>query len=264
MAMKRPTRAHPVGGRRTRTGTRASLLGIALAAGVLAAAAAATIVVARRRPSPRSTPPVCAPGPTVRGIDVSYYQEAIAWKRVRGEGIAFAFIRATDGVAPVDPRFLANWADAKRAGVLRGAYQFFRPTESAVAQADALIAALGPDPGELPPVIDVEVTDGISSAKLVARVQAWVDRVRTRLHVEPIVYTAPGLWPGGPPALAAQPLWVAHYTDACPRVPPPWTHWAFWQFSERGEIAGIGPSVDLDVFAGSFDDLEAFARAAKR
>lgn len=249
-------------GKRARGRTR--WVGVLLAAGVLAIAAVATAIVARHRPSPGSVPPVCAPGPTVRGIDVSYYQETIAWKRVRGEGIVFAFIRATDGVAPVDPRFLANWADAKRAGVLRGAYQFFRPTESAVAQADALIAVLGHDPGELPPVIDVEVTAGISSAKLVARVQAWVDRVRTRLHVEPIVYTAPGLWPGGPPALAAQPLWVAHYTDACPLVPPPWTRWAFWQFSERGEVSGIGPAVDLDVFAGSFDDLAAFARAAKR
>jgi lysozyme len=38
-------------------------------------------------------------------------------------------------------------------------------------------------------------------------------------------------------------------------VPPPWTRWTFWQFTEDGRVDGIDGAVDLDVFAGPLDEL---------
>src|SRR5258705_11508143 len=139
-----------------------------------------------RRSAP---PPDCQDGPTTPGLDVSYYQETIDWPKVRGAGLRFAFIRVSDGTTIEDPMFAKNWSGAKRAGLLRGAYQHFRPEESPRAQADLLIAALAGDPGELPPVIDVKVDGGKSPAEIASRVRAWIDRVRSKLQVEPIVYT---------------------------------------------------------------------------
>ena len=73
----------------------------------------------------------------LEGIDVSAYQGAIDWRAVARAGKKFAFIRVSDGAAYTDPRFASNWAGARAAGLTRGAYQFFRPTESPLAQADS-------------------------------------------------------------------------------------------------------------------------------
>jgi hypothetical protein len=83
-------------------------------------------------------PPACEMGPTVPGIDVSYYQNDIAWKRVRRAGIRYAFIRTSDGLDHPDERFAKNWAGAKRAGLMRGAYQYFRADQDPTSQADMM------------------------------------------------------------------------------------------------------------------------------
>ena len=138
--------------------------------------------------------PDCVEGPTLPGIDVSYHQDKIQWTKVRKAGIRFAFIRVSDGTTVEDPRFDENWAGAKQAHVLRGAYQFFRPDQSPTAQADLLIAAIARDGGELAPVIDVEASGGKSPAYIAKAIEIWVERVRTRLGVEPIIYTSPEFW----------------------------------------------------------------------
>ena len=201
--------------------------------------------------------PTCGDGPSTPGIDVSYHQDTIQWSRVRKAGIRFAFIRVSDGTTFEDPKFRTNWDGAKAAKIARGAYQFFRPEESAIAQADLLIAAVSRDPGELPPAIDVEVSGARSRTQVTNAIRVWVDRVRARLGVEPIVYTSPELWRDltGNADLSTQPLWIAHYDTDCPRVPPEWSEWVFWQHSKTGVVPGIQGPVDLDVFNGAPDAL---------
>ncbi len=196
--------------------------------------------------------PGCVEGPVTPGVDVSYHQGTIQWPKVRAAGIRFAFIRVSDGLTVRDTQFAPNWGGARRAGLRRGVYQYFRPDENAVAQADLVIAAVQRDPGELPPVIDVETTGGKSPAQLERQVRAWVARIRSKLGVEPIIYTSPAFWEDnvGGADMTALPLWIAHYTNECPRVPRPWIRWTFWQHSESGRVPGIQGPVDLDVFAG--------------
>jgi lysozyme len=222
---------------------------------------AAVAIIALRLGLHRVKPdhPECRPGPTTPGIDVSYYQETIDWPRVRRAGIRFAFIRLADGATLRDTRFATNWAESRRAGLVRGAYLFFRPDQDVTAQADLMIAAMrGREHGDLPPVIDIEVDGGLPAPAVAARARAWIDRVRAGLGVEPIVYTGSDLWrSGGAEALAAQPLWVAHYTQTCPTLPSPWTRWTFWQHTDRGAVPGIEGPVDLDLFAGTLGELQA-------
>ena len=215
--------------------------------------------------APRAAPP-CHDGPVTPGIDVSYHQGAIEWRRVREAGVRFAFVRVSDGSTFADPMFARHWADARRARVLRGAYQYFRPDESALAQADLMIAALRRDAGELPPVIDVETTGGRSPAQIERAVAAWIARVREQLGVEPILYTGPDFWTTqvrNADLTPRPPLWLAHYTAGCPTVPAPWKAWTFWQYTDRGEVPGITGPVDLDVFAGSVEQLAGLARRAR-
>jgi lysozyme len=234
---------------------KALALFVVLAVGVTGA------IVWRRgaRDVPATAHPACATGPTIPGIDVSYFQDTIDWHRVYRAGIRFAFIRLADGAGNRDPMFALNWAEAQRAGLVRGAYQYFRPDQDAAAQADLVISALrARGAGELPPVLDVEITAGLPIATVAARARAWLDRVHAALGVEPIVYTGGDLWrAGGAAPLASQPLWLAHYTTACPVVPAGWAGWTFWQHTDHGAVPGIEGSVDLDVFAGSLAALHA-------
>jgi lysozyme len=208
----------------------------------------------------------CPQGETIRGMDVSSYEASIDWGAAREAGIQFAFIRASDGRQYVDPKFASHWEGAKTAGVIRGAYQFFRPEQDPIAQADLLLQAIGSlEAGDLPPVIDVEVSGGRSRAQVAAAIRAWVDHVTAAIGRPPIVYTGQYAWADltGSADVTTSPLWLAQYTTAaCPYLPSPWTQWSFWQTTDSGSVAGVpGSGLDLDVFNGSRADLLAFSAA---
>lgn len=216
---------------------------------VLAVIAGAVALLARRVQTPAL--PECDIGPTTKGIDVSYYQGDISWPRVARAGVKFAYVRVADGVDIIDTKFVANWRGARDANIRRGAYQYFRANLSPTDQADVVIRMLRTHgAGELPPVIDVEETMGLPLATVAANARLWIDRVRKELGVEPIVYTNPGMWGvRGAPELASQELWLAHYTQTCPVIPPPWRRWKLWQYSDNGRVDGISGPVDLDFLS---------------
>ncbi|HEX8903930.1 MAG TPA: glycoside hydrolase family 25 protein [Longimicrobiaceae bacterium] len=191
-----------------------------------------------------------------RGIDVSHHQGRIDWRAVAGDGVGFAFAKATEGTTFVDPEFRRNWAEMGESGILRGAYHRFRPGRDALAQAEHFLAVADVREGDLPPVLDVEATDGVGDARLVRGVRAWLAEVERRTGVRPIVYTKPGFRRahlGG--ALDDYPLWIAEYGVGSPSHP----RWILWQHSERGRVPGIARAVDLDRFNGSRDDLRQLA-----
>lgn len=218
---------------------------------VIALIAGVGVLVLRRDTARHQLPHGCDLGPTTPGIDVSYYQGDITWPRVARAGVKFAFIRVTDGTDIIDTKFVANWRGAKAAKIQRGAYQYFRANLSPTDQADVVIRMLRAHGiGELPPVIDVEETMGLPLATVAANARIWIERVRKELGVEPLVYTNPGMWGiRGAPELASQELWLAHYTQGCPVIPPPWTRFRLWQYSDNGRIDGISGPVDLDVLS---------------
>ncbi len=205
--------------------------------------------------------PVCADGERLYGVDVSKWQGSIDWSAMAADGVVFAFVRVSDGTGYVDEYFDANWQGAKAQGIRVGAYQFFRPSQDPAAQAQLLLDKMGPlQPGDLPPVLDVEVTEGLGGATIASAIQTWMDTVEGALGVKPIIYTSPGFWNGsvGSDAFGAYPLWVAHWGVECPTLPGGWTDWVFHQFSDSGNVGGKSP-VDEDWFNGSMADLDAFA-----
>ena len=96
-------------------------------------------------------------GATTPGIDVYSSQGTINWSAVAAAGEAFAIARAADGTF-VDPTFQQNWQGIASAGMIRGAYQFFEPGQNVDTQAALFLSTVGGfGPGDLPPVLDVEV-----------------------------------------------------------------------------------------------------------
>ena len=134
----------------------------------------------------------------MRGVDVSYYQGDIDWNAAHSAGIAFAITRVSDGKGFKDPTFAQNWKGMRDAGVVRGLYQFFRPKQDPIAQADLAIAMLndagGLQKGDLPLMLDIEVNDGVAPGTILARAQAWLEHVQAVTGVVPMIYTGPGYW----------------------------------------------------------------------
>ena len=221
-----------------------------------AATVAGLLLAAACEDLPTGPGPASGPLP---GIDVSHWQGEIGWDAVADGGVEFAFIKATEGGDYTDPRFTANWAGARRAGALRGAYHFFRPQTDAMAQAAHFLRTVPLAPGDLPPVLDVEVTDGRSLDAVAAGVRTWLQEVERATGRRPILYTRASFWTAQMgEGFGGYPLWVAHYGVASPNVPAGWSGWTFWQHSDAGRVEGISGGVDLDWFNGDREALEAF------
>jgi lysozyme len=196
----------------------------------------------------------------IHGIDVSWYQNFIDWPsvkemKVQNVKIAFAFIKATEGLGNVDKQFKRNWKKARQAGVARGAYHFFLPNKSGKSQAKNFIANVKLEPGDLPPVLDIEQLYGVKPEKMRKEVQDWLDMVEDHYKVKPILYTYVNFYSRFlDKQFDKYPLWAAHYQERDkPRINRPWL---FWQHNERGRVNGILTRVDFNVFNGDSSDFE--------
>lgn len=212
---------------------------------------------------------VCAAGTTVEGIDVSIYQGTIDWAKVKGAGKKFAIARIGDGTYR-DPTFAGHWAAIKQQGMIRGAYQFFRPGVDPIVQANIVIAAVGRlGPGDLPVTIDLEAGGTLPAPATYNRlVHQWMDKVEQGTGKRPMLYVGKYYWPNiNTGDFAADPLWHPQYTTAsCPNISNFWSSWKFWQYRggpvsgiPGGTCAGISGYVDLNHFNGSLTQLQAFA-----
>ncbi len=205
---------------------------------------------------------VC-PGPTVvQGVDVSHYDGAIDWTKTKAAGIGFAIMKATETTTYFDPTFDTNWAASKKAGVIRGAYHFFRANVDPIAQAQWYLSKVTLEPGDLPPTLDLETTDGETGATIAANAIKWLDYVAAKTGMKPLLYSSPSFISGtlGSPAGFQNhaTLWVANWGVSCPNVPSPFTKWAVWQYSSTGTVNGIpSTAVDLDEFDGTLSELKA-------
>jgi lysozyme len=208
---------------------------------------------------------LCPAGATVAGIDTSSWQGAIDWRAVAQAGRAFAIARVSDGLDYPDAQFAHDWPAIAAAGLVRGAYQFFRPSQDPIAQAELFLAALARSGGlgaaDLPPIIDLETSDGETNEVVVARAHAWLDAIELRTGKRPMVYTAAFMSSILGSSFAAYPLWVANYGVDCPRLPSGWSAWRLWQNGDAGRVAGVSGGVDVDLFDGTLDELRAFTAA---
>jgi lysozyme len=190
----------------------------------------------------------------IHGIDVSKYQRIISWDavkemKVKNVQLGFVFIKATEGIVNTDPQFKRNWKKSKQAGMVRGAYHFFLATKDGREQAENFISAVDLEEGDLPPVVDIEQTYGVSMPVLKKELKEWLDVIEYYYGVKPIIYTNVDFYSRClGKEFNSYPLWAAHYFQYdTPRIN---RQWDFWQHSEEGRVNGILSKVDFNVFNG--------------
>jgi lysozyme len=197
---------------------------------------------------------------SIHGIDVSRYQEMIAWEEVKAMKVkniqlGFSFIKATEGIETVDPQFRRNWKNSKDNSIIRGAYHFFIPSKDGKTQAKNFIDEVKLQPGDLPPVLDIEQLNGTPFAELKKEAKEWLEEIENYYKVKPIIYTYVDFYNN---YLGSEfdkyPLWAAHYYQSDqPRIN---RSWLFWQHNDGGRVNGIFSKVDFDVFNGDSLDFK--------
>ena len=203
---------------------------------------------------------VCMPhGYKVHGIDISHYQGDIDWKMLKQtrQGqfpVQFIFMKATEGGDFADDKFVANFDSARAHGFIRGAYHFYNPKTDAHKQADFFINSVKLEPGDLPPVLDIEKKSR-DIKKLQQDLKIWLRKVEKHYGVKPIIYASYKFKAKylNDSVFDSYPYWIAHYYVDSVKYQG---EWKFWQHTDVGTLPGIDEKVDLNIFNGSSTDLK--------
>lgn len=186
----------------------------------------------------------------------------VDWKAVKADGKSFVFLRATYGTY-VDSDFNKHWPAIKSAGLVRGAYAFWRPLIDPLVQADAFIRTVGIlQPTDMVPILDLEFGGKLGRRGLNITAKEALDRFRAfRQEIVTAygkcgIYTSNRVWRDDldnidAPDLINDPLWLADYTKRPePITPKPFgtNNWAFRQYQGNVKAIGFPGVVDLNRF----------------
>lgn len=199
----------------------------------------------------------------IQGLDVSHHQGPIDWPRVAShERFRFVWIKATEGGDFRDARFAENWAGARDAGLVVGAYHFFTLCKPGSEQAQNLLGVLPTQRSRtLPLALDLELGGNCSARPsrdaVRAEVDAFLSAVKGATGRPPVIYTThdfhAAYLEGDYPS--HHPLWlrdVFFRPDGLDDTP-----WTVWQYLSRGHVDGIEGFVDQNAFRGDAEAFEA-------
>lgn len=195
---------------------------------------------------------------SVRGIDVSAHNGEIDFNQVANSGIAFVWMKASEGESVRDARFAENFDNAVSAGLHVGAYHFFRFDCDGVMQAMNLCRALGPVKPDMGIAIDVELENNptdVPDSEILLNLASMADYLSMRGYPVTFYTNKEGYNRFIASQFADYPLWICSFSNWEPfeqgETPGPDTPWRFWQYSHSGTIPGIDGPVDLNVFSST-------------
>lgn len=199
-------------------------------------------------------------GYDVHGIDVSKFQGEIDWRAARKSGVAFAYIKATEGGDRVDDRFQDYWRGSHAAGVKRGAYHFYYFCRPAIEQARWFIRHVPRERGMLPPVLDMEWNPASPTCKIRppaatvrAEMETFLNALERHYGRRPMIYTTPDFYEDNLAGHFRNETFWLRTVAAHPKVTYPGRKWTFWQYTGTGIVPGITGNADINVFAGDND-----------
>ena len=221
----------------------------------------------------------------IYGIDISRYQHEKngrklpqSWsnprithlgskspKRITGDvdyPVSFCFIKATEGVSITNAYYNSDYVQARRKGIRVGTYHFLSMKSPANEQAAHFLKVARLNPGDLPPMLDVEPTDAViqqygGPEKLLSYIRTWLSIVERRAGVKPIIYSYQKFFDKyldqADDIKSNYRVWIARYGEYKPDL-----HLVFWQLGYDGRVRGFTGDVDINIFNGYGDQWEEF------
>lgn len=192
--------------------------------------------------------------PTPIVIDLSHYNTIpTSLVPAQQSGIIGVIHKATQGTTYTDPTVDNRWVLAKQAGLLWGLYHFLEPGDMDQQAAYFVNCAKANGDENTLLAADYE-TSGISISDLLE----FLTQVETLSGRKPIIYSGNTLKEelnGTPNAeISSYLLWLAQYSTT-PVLPPGFTAYWLWQYSQSGSVPGVTAPVDVD--AGNVADVTA-------
>ena len=188
----------------------------------------------------------------VAGIDVSKHNGEIDFEQVRDDDYQFVFIKASEGKTYKDEAFDRNYQQARKAGLMVGAYHFFRKNRTGEEQADNMLEVVKGKTFDLPLVIDLEDDWGngatVDRKMALERVMDMIQRLKDKGYSVMIYTNFDGYNKYYKDMLGDNDLWLCSFTN--PDLLPHMPH-RIQQFSHEGSVKGVEGKVDLNVFRGS-------------
>lgn len=194
------------------------------------------------------------------GIDISSYNGYIDFDAVKNFGIDFVIVRlggrgyGSEGVIYEDDMALYNLKEAKKSGLMVGAYFFSQAitVEEAKEEAEYCLSLLDGFYLDYPLVFDWETidsaenprTENISPETLTECARAFCDTVNEAGYI-PCLYTdsKKAYMKFDLSKLKGVDIWYAFYNDE----PDMYYNYMIWQYSCTGEVDGIEGDVDLNI-----------------
>jgi len=183
----------------------------------------------------------------VPGVDIYHGDVVDSFHALAAAGIKFVFIKATQGLAEVDPEHAAYLQRVLEAGMIPGSCEFFTAGDPNM-QAQHFVNNAGELAGQLPLTLDVETYfPGVPEDAL-----ACCTEIKRLTGHFPIVYCSLSFWKQylEPIFQKETTLWLAEYGMDAPAIAC-----SFWQWSAGFAVAGVEKNCDCDVYLGSVEGL---------
>ncbi len=192
------------------------------------------------------------------GVDVSYFQQSINWKKVKESGIEFAMIRVgyrgyESGSINKDNRFDEYMKGAAKAGIETGVYFYSQAVsvEEAEEEADFVLSNISDYDVTYPVVFDWEITgetgartNDMTPAILTDCTAAFCNRIAEAGYI-PMIYSPKrqAIFKIDRDSLAGFDFWLAEYNEE-PEYP---YMFQMWQYASDAEVPGIAGNVDINL-----------------
>lgn len=186
----------------------------------------------------------------MQGIDVSHYQGRVNWEEVaRDRKVTFVILKATEGNSFVDNTYARNFSECKRLEIPVGSYHFYRANVDPEEQYNNMMRVINPQRQDILPVIDVELTNGVSEILFLSRLERLCELVTRAYGARPIIYTGRNFFAKyfNSPRWKHYKFWIAAYSPIQPELPAG-QDYMMWQYSDKGRVMGIRGDVDLNRF----------------
>ena len=188
----------------------------------------------------------------IKGQDWASYQD----NQPDTSGLAFAFVKVTEGLSYLNPRWVAQRDHAKANGLVWGGYHYPHMANDPHAEADAFLAQVAWQAGDLI-VLDWEGYDsansGVSKGAQLAYKESWLRYVKAKMPHNPVgMYCNTDYWRNvDTTSYYGDFLWIATAGRAAgdPGIQAPWL---FHQYTDQ--------PVDTDYcHLGSVGELRSWA-----
>lgn len=194
------------------------------------------------------------------GIDVSEYQTAVDWNKVKAAGIDYVMVRmgyrgyGKEGKLVEDKMFRDHMAGAREAGIPAGAYFFSQAVsdEEVLKEAEFVIKNISEYEITCPVAFDTEEikfdaarTDGLSKEQFTRNCRLFCTELEDAGY-DTVIY-ANMKWLAFTldiEELKEYEKWYADY-EPLPQCP---YEFSMWQYTETGQVPGVEGNVDLNVW----------------